>query len=555
MNPLRSLPTLSLVAALIAAGCSGAPPAAVTPSAAPSVAASATPGATAEPSASATSTAAPSAAPNYVTALLRGTVYDVDGKTVEKATVRVRSLDASRPFEATAETAAGKYAIPNVPVDTQIEVSATRPDWTTRTRIEALRNEVTGVTNRNVVNFGGNYDDVDPIGMAYFISDYPEIERVEPLNEATSQPNNRMNFKLILSERLDTVNQRRLSSAFMIVPNDQEALGEGAQLPSETATDVQSVTESELVGLFAGASPATTSAYRYRQNTGFLNGAVISEFKWDADGRTATFSLDAPVKTGRDEEAEYAFLLVQQDKDPIVDAQRLPLGMNEDNAFGRTIRGEVLRNAVRQNEVSLDRGRNDDAEERWAATHLSYTTFAVATDRTAPQLVSVLARRSFSEGATGSSDRVELTFSEPMIAFPEIASKQLLSLNNYILSAAPSQEDADKRKLGPNGKAVAVTSGSGFELARDAIAAEAGAVIGTNSALMSGSDGNYSVSLSVTNPRVVIIRMPVGALPLDANVIKVYAGSDNGAPEAAGQSITDPAGNSVQDNVQSGPIF
>jgi hypothetical protein len=494
-------------------------------------------------------------APTYQTALLRGTVYDVEGKTVEKATVRVRSLDASRPFEATVETTAGKYVIPSVPVDTQIEISATRADWTTRTRIEALRSEVSGVTNRNVVNFGGIYDDVDPIGMAYFISDYPEIERVEPLNEATSQPNNRMSFKLVLSEPLDAVNQRRLSSAFMIVPNDEEALTEDAQLPQQTATDTQSATGSELVGLFAGAEPATTSAYRYRQNTGFLNGAVISEFKWEADRRTATFTLDAPVKTGRDEEAEYAFLLVQQDNDPIVDAQRLPLGMSEDNTFGQTLRGEVLRNVVRQNEVSLQRGQDDDAEERWAATHLSYTTFAVATDRTAPQLVSVLARRSFAEGATSSSDRVELTFSEPMIAFPEIASKQLLSLNNYIMSAAPSQEDADKRTLGPNGNAIEIGSGSGFGLARDAIAADAGAVIGSNSALMSGADGNFTVSLSVTNPRVVIIRMPVGALPLDAEVIKVYAGNDNGAPEAAGQSITDPAGNTVQDNVKSGPIF
>lgn len=506
---------------------------------------------TTPPSAGAT-TAPPSGAPASVgpssdggTAVgevttLRGRVYDEAGANVPDGTrVIVHSLDTSRPFDTTVETRGGAYVVNGAPVGAALEIAATRDGWTRRTRVEVLRSNTTNLDRRNVFNFGGDDDANDPAGPNYFISNYPEIERVEPSSESTSQSNQQMSFKLVMSEALDVTNQRRLASAFLIVPNNEESLADDAALPEETATST------ELRGLRAGASPITTSAYRYRQNSGFLNGAVVSSFKWETDNRTATFTLDAPVKTSSDEEGQYAFLLVQQDDESIKDQQGKALGMNDQGEFGRTLRNQVIHNAVRETDVSLGIRGVIDGEDRWMDTHVSYTTFSVSRDTEAPRLVGVMARRNYVDDNSVAVDRIEMTFSEPMIAYPRVSGSQLLSLNNYIIAAAETQAEIDARTLSDDGSAASIAVGTPFEDAREAIEGTTGGVIGANADRVSG---NYSIALSVKDPKVVILDLPAGALPLAANFIKVYVGSDDNAPGRAGRTVTDPAGNPVATN-------
>lgn len=541
-----------LVLAALLAGCPAAPQAPVgsaDPGASP--AAPASPGAT-EPAPSAT--AAPTEAPAVPTATLRGAVFDASGAKIQDgARVVVKSLNPSRPFDTTVEVRGGEYVVNAVPIETQISVTATRDNWTSRTRIEALRKNSVNLSSRNVINFGGSYDEYDPEGIAFFLSNHPEIEAVEPRDDASSLSADRLVFELTMSEPLDVVNQRRLAAAFMIVPNNNEAIADDATLPAQTATNEASATAAELVGLRAGNSPATTSAYRFRQNAGFLNALVVSDFKWEADGRTATFSFDAPIKTDKDDEAEYAFLLVQQGDEEIVDGERLQLGMDANAEWKSIADGAVIRNAIKETEVSLSRDQTEDAEERWAETHVSYTTFSFAPDETVPALASVVARRNFVGSDGQAVDRIELTFTEPMVAYPSISSLGLLSLNNYAIAAAATEEALADRNPMP-GKASAISSGAGAETARTAIGSAVGGVIGSNSSLMSGANGNFQIALSPKDPKVVILTLPPGALPLDANALKVYAGSDSGAPGGGNQAVGDPAGNVLTDNAKTGPI-
>jgi hypothetical protein len=530
------------LASLGLSACVGAPVS--SPTVLPSTSAAPPTEAPASAAPSAAASVAPAPGPAIETTTLRGKVYDESlGAVPDGSKVSVRSLDTTRPFETTVETRGGTYVVNGAPVGAALEISAYREDWTRRTRVEVLRTNLTNLERRNQFNFGGPRDDNDPAGPSYFISDYPEIERVEPSDDASSQSSARMTFKLVMSEALDVTNQRRLASAFMIVPNNEESLADDAALPEDTAT-----ASVELTGLRAGADPLTTSAYRYRQNSGFLNGAQLSIFKWDADNRTATFTLEAPVKTGNDDEGEYAFLLVQQDEDVIQDRQGKPLGMNEAGEFGRTLRNDVIHNAIREAELSLATNQTDDVEARWNDTHLSFTTFQVLQDNEAPKLVSVTARRNYADESDLATDRIELTFSEPMVAYPRLSGSQLLSLNNYVITAAATQAEVDARTLSDDGTAADISIGAEATTAREAFGGATGGVIGSNA---STTNGNYSIALSVKDPRVVVLSLPAGALPLEADFIKVLVGTDANAPGAARKSVTDPAGNAIDVNGRS----
>lgn len=561
----HALSTLALASATLSAACSGTAPTAPTTPAEPAASASPIASTAPQPSASVTpgATAAPSTAVEGETGTMRGKVFDENLAAVpDGSTVRVKSLDPARPFETTVETREGTYVVNGAPVGSALEISATRSGWTHRTRVEVLRRTTAAsVDTRNIFNFGGMLDEKDPAGSAYFLADYPEIETVEPADEATSLPNDRMRLKLVVSEPLDTANQRRLASALLIIPNNQESLGDDVALPAATSTGVEPAdpealsTSAELAGLRGGSAPATTSAYRYRQNSGFLNGAVLSEFKWEADGRTATFTLQAPVKTGDSDEGEYAFMLVQADEDPIQDAQGKPLGQNAAGDFGRTMRNEIIYNAVKEADLSLVAGRIYTPKQRWSETHVSYTSFKVATDTIKPKVVSVNARRNYVDDDGEASDRIEIAFNEPMIAYPRIASRQLLSMDNYIIAAAATQEALDALTLDDDGSAGDIKPGDPIEDVRKAIGGPAGATVATNSA---SAAGNYSISLSVNDPKVVIINLPGGALPLEAEFIKVLVGADTStASSGTSRAVTDPAGNVIDVNQRtaSGSIF
>lgn len=551
------IPAIALTIGLAACTPTSTTPPVASPSPVPSFEASAPASATAGPSAnpsqapvSTAPTGAPSAAasvsevtspaPAGATGILRGSVYDEETDLVpDGTTVTVKSLDESLPYGGTTTTGGGNYVVNGVPLNTQLSISVTRPGWTTRTQIGVVRPYDPRIENPNVFNFGGRVTQADRRGISFFISSYPEIAHVTPTDDDRSQPNDKLRFTLTLSEPLDVENRRRLASAFTIVPNNEEAIEEDTGFPDVVATS----TELEGLRLDDPEDPV----YAYRQNSSFLNGAKVSSFAWDAAGLTATFTLDAPIKTDQEEEAEYAFVLVQRSEQAIVDGEKLPLGMNEEGGFGSTSTGDIIYNAIAEPSVNLNTGF-DDAEERWADTHLTFTRFTVEEDTTAPTITDVVARRDYTDDSGTATDRIEITFSEPMIAYPRIAAPGTLSLNNYVLATAPTERELEERELEDGANANKIGAGSDADAVQDALEHDSSVVIDADKS----QSGRFNVAISVRDPKIVIIDLPEGSLPLDAEFIKVLAGTDDDS-----NSVADPAGNNVMGTARDrvGPIY
>ena len=109
------------------------------------------------------------------------------------------------------------------------------------------------------------------------------------------------------------------------------------------------------------------------------------------------------------------------------------------NTFGGTVQGTLLRNLIAPQGLNLRGADNLSEESRWAATHVSFSKFSIKRDSQVPTLTKVLGRRGFTDESGVPYDRVELTFSEPMVVYPQLGAKSLLSLNNYIITTADTE--------------------------------------------------------------------------------------------------------------------
>ncbi|MEB3197033.1 MAG: carboxypeptidase-like regulatory domain-containing protein, partial [Candidatus Sericytochromatia bacterium] len=134
-------------------------PAAATPAASP-VAPVASPSAAApiaSPSTDATGTAAPSLPPAAPAAsgekvIVSGNVYDEKGATVDGATIIVKSLDKTAPYEFSTTTTQGSYVLNSVPEGANVEIIASKDGWTSRRRVGSFQKAATG--KKNIIDFG-----------------------------------------------------------------------------------------------------------------------------------------------------------------------------------------------------------------------------------------------------------------------------------------------------------------------------------------------------------------------------------------------------------------
>jgi hypothetical protein len=469
--------------------------------------------------------------------VVQGLVYTASGAAAPDGTrVTIRSLDAARPFESVAETAAGSYAMTNVPYFTQVAVTVSRSGWTTRRQVMVFRPRDARALTANVLNFGtsneGGVSEASQAAAPYFISNRPEITRVEPADEDASLPLDQMRFSLTLSEPLGPEARRRLASAFRLVPNNEEALSEDLTLPADVAD------EPDLLGLRVASATigGLELPYAYQQNSGFLAGAEQAEFTWDASGTSASFVLKAPVKTGKDEGGEYAFVLVQRGDTPIRDAEGNALGTDLAGEPGATRDGELILNAIAATSLALPAAVLKE-DERWARTHDSYTTFRVAKDAEAPRLSRVLARRGYAAGLGDAVDRLELRFSEPMVAFPSLLAPGTLRLDSYVIATAPAEADLPGTEAMRKAAATSVPAGAAATTFREALGKGTVRIPSARAV-----DGRCRLAFDLRDARTLTLDLPVGSLPFDAEVLAVRVGADEGT---AGREVADPAGNAV----------
>jgi hypothetical protein len=428
-------------------GTSPSAPASAAPSAptsaAPTTATSAAPASQAP----ATGTIAPSAAPSVAvsappasgkTVIVSGTIYNEKGATVDGATVTVKSLDASVPYTATVQATAGSYVVNNVPEGANVEVVVTKDGWTSRRRVQSFQQAATG--QRNVMNFGGSVvTGADNSGVAYFISDYPEIASTTPEHDQKDVDGTKLNFKVVLSEALDADSRKQFERSFYILPANSYAVRKDDGTNEIEATANNSATwydleaeENDKNGLGATAA---LGAFKY-------NLAYDSSFRasssnkmkasWNTAGTELTLSIDAPLQTDDTEAAKFqAAMFANSKDDKIKDAKGNQLGTSDEEGKSftwATANGNILFNVFRDPDLAFSSTADGTA---WAQTHKTAVSFEVKPDNVAPKVTGL--------GVTKVEDdlRIELTFSEPMAAYrgtgktDVFADPELYQLDNY----------------------------------------------------------------------------------------------------------------------------
>lgn len=510
-------------------GCPAAPTTTPTPS--PTATAPTSPSPTGQPSAEptepgATPTTTPSATPLENTTI-RGTVYDLDGARVDGAKVTVKSLNPSSPFESTVDVINGTYVVNSVPAGVQLEVTASKDGWTSRSRVETLL-PLTASDEPNVVNFGGVQGATtgDTEGRAYFISKYPEIAMVEPAEDASNVDPSTLTVKLTLSEPLNTTNQRRFEDAIRVLPANSFAVPAGNA--SNTPTDLEDVaTTAALVSGYA---------YSIAENSTFLgDDDTRATVEWSEEGKVATLTFNAPLLAAEDDAAKYQIVMTSPGA-VIEDADGNDFGVFNGSFGGyanatNTILGGVFKETDLAAPSSVANG-----VPLWLATHTAASTFEVAEDDTTPTLTGVTVTE-----LTGST-RITFTFNEPIAAFgggnnaaygetwmgaTNITTASVL--DNFTFAVGESASDLDDVELdGDSPATYAVDNASG--VGNDA---------GEREREFYFVPGGSTISLGVNPDDAKQLRMTLGQANVFANQVNAIKARVEGVEDPAGNAITD----------------
>lgn len=324
--------------------------------------------------------------------ILAGTVYDENGEPVDGAKVTIKSLAPTTPYEKTVDTQNGTYSVDDAPADVQLELTATKTGWTSRSRTEVINAD-----GASGVDFGGV---TDLKGAVYFLSNHPEIVKTEPSDDQALADASSLVYKLTLSEPLDEANQTRFAEALRVFPANSVA---------DTNPD-DALIASDMVDLATVEVTEDKLAYVVKKDSTFLgNAATKATVTWDADGKVATFTFPAPLIAGDKAEALYNIALVNTGN-AIKDTEGNRLGTDPAGSFSaQPALNGIWCGTFKDGFMSL--GTAATAEEKWLRTHHVAGAFKVPSDTTKPVLTD------FSVIEDTNYTRLLLTFNEPMSAY------------------------------------------------------------------------------------------------------------------------------------------
>jgi hypothetical protein len=295
-----------------------------------------------------------------------------------------------------------------------------------------------------------------------------------------------------------------------VFPNNAFALSGGTGTDADLDTD----TDSTL----------SAADYSIQDGSTFLDGDNVANVEFDAAGRVATLTFNAPLQTSDDGEAEYAVALVAEDvttgsPEAIEDKQGEQLGSGTTAINGGYTDAALIREAFRDPDLALSTTTGASADTRWAETHLNFTTFEVAEDDTEPTL---------NEVRVDGASRISLVFSEPMVAYngepnPDGGDFSALDLTNYTFRAANDSGEAEDFDEWTADRGDDVTNNT----FADVTEAEGAFTFGTGA----------TIEVSTDDPRIIRIL----ATDDDDRFPTVI----EGLRVRVDEDVTDPAGNAV----------
>ncbi len=383
--PTTTVPTDPTATATVDPSASASASVSATATATPVATATATPVATATATASgasvaptASSTATINTTPSGITgstgqddisklATFNGKVYDPNLVPVDGATVTAKSVDAGVVWVGDAQvTSGGAYVFRNAPVGTRIEITVTKDGWTTRSRSEVLKSNLTGDPLANVFDFS----------TIYSIQDEPEVTQLK------------INGRLVNGSSSGDVFTTLANAPKNSKPTPGN-LDNGAQIANVgNVPNLTGVNSNTLDVEMTFSEPVrrddVEDYFRITSQQGFDNKATSFTvdrnysnvgFEWSADDKVVTFKTNKAVLSNRGgDEARYLLDFTQAFRD-------------------KTDRSSIDRRYFRFSPSQI----ND------------FAVFSVKNDEEAPKLLGITAR----DGG-GSNDFLELRYSESM---------------------------------------------------------------------------------------------------------------------------------------------
>lgn len=471
--------------------------------------------------------------------VVSGMVFGADGAALTGVTVRARSLAAQAPFEAVVKTDTGSYVLNGVPSGANLEIVASKDGWTSRRRVGAFD----GTSEEgNAFNFGARAGEKG-VAAGFYLSPFPEIVGTTPAMNGRDADPSAVKVRLELSEPLDAENRARFARALRLLPANDAANGGAAG----TTTDLASGEDDGYPRAVTVDGAAAVAPYALQAGSTFMNDPTRAAIvEWDAAGKVATLSFDAPLLTSADEDCAYQIALVSAGTDQRVrDHEGNQLGTDAAGAqtlypaAGDLVLGAFKARRLRLNDVpGLTAG---SSEALWAATHDDVVRFEVARDEQAPSLQSVRAVY------IGGETRLELTFDEPMGAFngttgafiaPSLGD-DATDLANYSFMVDESADELSDRELDGDADASevdprAVTSWGARGESRREFRFAAGAFAATRTGAPAGS---VVVELDDRNPHKVWLAITGRARFFHPSAAAI---------RARAEGVADPAGNVIR---------
>ena len=331
-----------------------------------------------------------------------GKVYDDTEAPLDGVTVKAMSLNSSVPFEAETTTAGGTFAFNNAPAGVQIEITASRPGYTTRRRVEVLKSNKQGDPNANRYDFGtdgsgGNF------GVAFnALSDKPEVTMVTPgRNVAGVDP--ATSFVLTFSEPMD---RKTVVDNFQVLAYTTETF---------SVDDDTTVTGSGVIADNDGTRIWDKAAFNA---------------SWNSDDTEVTMTF-----------REERLLPTDKDSDKTPDYQV---------SFKRQDSQLKDKSGITRNEKYF-KLTDGNFEETFK--------FSINTDENEPTLSSLIAQTAENSGVNSDGDAIKVRYSERMIHYtlgPTIAG----GMNGVSSQAAGANNNITAEQAAANYRVTVIRSGN-----------------------------------------------------------------------------------------------
>lgn len=324
-----------------------------------------------------------------------GKVYDDTNAPLDGVTIKVRSLSAALPYEATSTSAGGSYAFNSAPAGVQLEITASKAGYATRRRVEVLKSNKQGDPNANRYDFGTDGASSTAFGVAYnALSDKPEVVSVTPGRNASGIATN-TSFTLKFSE-----------------PMDQDTVEENFGVYGGT-TETLSVDS---------AGPTVLQAFSDAQDTSPAANSLI----WDESAFNISWSTDKTEVTFNFKDEQQ---LLSDKKSENVPDYRVSLTAGDGQIKDTS---GVTRDAGDGGYFKLTDGNFEGNYK-----------FSVVSDKSEPELASINALTDENGNPVG--DEIKVEFSEPMVYYTEIgeirgnmdgssANQDPINPDNYFIS-------------------------------------------------------------------------------------------------------------------------